>query len=180
MKPDFLCNFQTTPHLLFLMNSENKSLLIFKSLKQDIDLNAKLEKNHDFYFFISGEIKEFFLLHYLLPENTTDIWPQKMWYRVHHAWAEFQLTTLVAIGTDGIGSYKSNYHMIITATCKILTIKDLQQTSLWSWRLSIAISPFQVVPLLAVGRSDIFQFYLHNGKFCNSVLHLKTAAVTMH
>jgi hypothetical protein len=25
-----------------------------------------------------------------------------------------------------------------------------------------------------------FQFYLHNGKFCNSVLHLKTAAVTMH
>ena len=31
-----------------------------------------------------------------------------------------------------------------------------------------------------VGRSDIFQFYLHNGKFCNSVLHLKTAAVTMH
>jgi hypothetical protein len=46
------------------MNSENKSLLIFKSLKQDIDLNAKLEKNHDFYFFISGEIKEFFLLHY--------------------------------------------------------------------------------------------------------------------
>jgi hypothetical protein len=34
---------------------------------------AKLEKNHDFYFFISGEIKEFFLLHYLLPKNTTDI-----------------------------------------------------------------------------------------------------------
>jgi hypothetical protein len=31
-----------------------------------------------------------------------------------------------------------------------------------------------------LGRSDIFQFYLHNGKFCNSVLHLKTAAVTMH
>jgi hypothetical protein len=33
---------------------------------------------------------------------------------------------------------------------------------------------------LWLGRSDIFQFYLHNGKFCNSVLHLKTAAVTMH
>ena len=31
-----------------------------------------------------------------------------------------------------------------------------------------------------VGRSDIFQFYLHNGKFCNSVLHLKTAEVTMY
>jgi hypothetical protein len=37
-KPDFLYNFQTTPHLHFLMNSENKSLLIFKSLKQDIDV----------------------------------------------------------------------------------------------------------------------------------------------
>jgi hypothetical protein len=35
-------------------------------------------------------------------------------------------------------------------------------------------------PYIDVGRSDIFQFYLHNGKFCNSVLHLKTAAVTMH
>ncbi len=32
MKPDFLYNFQTIPHLHFLMNSENKSLLIFKSL----------------------------------------------------------------------------------------------------------------------------------------------------
>jgi hypothetical protein len=61
--------------------------------------------------------------------------------------------TLVVIGTDGIGSYKSNYHTITTAACKILTIKDLQQTSLWSWRLSIAISPFQVLPLLAVMKS---------------------------
>jgi hypothetical protein len=30
-------------------------------------------------------------------------------------WAGFELTTLVVIGTDCIGSYKSNYHMI-TAT----------------------------------------------------------------
>ena len=30
-------------------------------------------------------------------------------------WAGFKLTTLVVIGTDCIGSYKSNYHMI-TAT----------------------------------------------------------------
>jgi hypothetical protein len=42
----------------------------------------------------------------------------------------FQLTTLLVIGTDGIDSYKSNYHTITTAACKILTIKDLQQTSL--------------------------------------------------
>ena len=35
-----------------------------------------------------------------------------MLYRVHIAWAGFELTTLVVISTDYIGSYKSNYHMI--------------------------------------------------------------------
>ena len=43
-----------------------------------------------------------------------------------------------------------------------------------SWRKT------QSLFIVDLGRSDIFQFYLHNGKFCNSVLHLKTAAVTMH
>ena len=58
-------------------NSEIKFLLIFKSLKQDIDLNVKLEKkNH-----ISGEFKEFLLLQYLLPDNITDIWPKKNAYQ---------------------------------------------------------------------------------------------------
>jgi hypothetical protein len=33
-----------------------------------------------------------------------------MLYRVHLAGAEFELTTLVVIGTDCIGIYKSNYH----------------------------------------------------------------------
>jgi hypothetical protein len=33
-----------------------------------------------------------------------------MLYRVHLAWAGFDLTTLVVIGTDCIYSYKSNYH----------------------------------------------------------------------
>ena len=32
-----------------------------------------------------------------------------MLYRVHLAWAGFELTTLVVIGTDCIGSYKSSY-----------------------------------------------------------------------
>ena len=31
-------------------------------------------------------------------------------YRVHIAWARSELTTLLVIGTDCIGSYKSNYH----------------------------------------------------------------------
>ena len=33
-------------------------------------------------------------------------------YRVHLVWAGFKLTTLLVIGTDCIGSYKSNSHMI--------------------------------------------------------------------
>jgi hypothetical protein len=39
-------------------------------------------------------------------------------YRVHLALTGFKLTTFVVIGTDSIaiGSYKSNYHMIMTTT----------------------------------------------------------------
>ena len=35
-------------------------------------------------------------------------------YRVHLAWEGFELTTLVVIGTDCIGSHKSKYHAITT------------------------------------------------------------------
>ena len=37
-------------------------------------------------------------------------------YRVHLAWVGFELTTLVVIGTDCIGGYKSDYHAITTMT----------------------------------------------------------------
>jgi hypothetical protein len=37
-------------------------------------------------------------------------------YRVHLACAGFHITTLVVIGTDCIGHYKSNYHTITTTT----------------------------------------------------------------
>ena len=37
-----------------------------------------------------------------------------MLYQVQLAWAGFELTMLVLIGTDCIGSYKSNYHTITT------------------------------------------------------------------
>ena len=38
-----------------------------------------------------------------------------MLYRVHLAWARFELTTLVVMGTDCICSCKSIYHTITTA-----------------------------------------------------------------
>jgi hypothetical protein len=37
-----------------------------------------------------------------------------MLYRVHLTRAGFKLTTLVVIGADCIGSYKSNHHTIMT------------------------------------------------------------------
>ena len=39
-----------------------------------------------------------------------------MLYRVHLAWAGFELTMLLVIGIDCIGSCKSNYHSITTMT----------------------------------------------------------------
>jgi hypothetical protein len=39
-----------------------------------------------------------------------------MLYRVHIAWVGLELTTLVVIGIDCIGSYKSNYNAITATT----------------------------------------------------------------
>jgi hypothetical protein len=70
-----------------------------------------------------------------VPEKTTDLQQGDsklyniMLYRAHLTCAGFELTTLVVIGTDYIGSLKSNYHTITTTTahcCKeglVITLK---------------------------------------------------------
>ena len=81
-----------------------------------------------------------------------------MLYRVHLASAGFELTTLVVIGTDCIGSCKSNYHTITTTTassyglrryminytCKLRNVfSDTQSYRLGSllWKYFYSLSP---------------------------------------
>ena len=50
------------------------------------------------------------------PSQATDKLDHIMLNKVHLAWMGFEFTTLVVIGTDGIGSYKYNYITITTTT----------------------------------------------------------------
>jgi hypothetical protein len=58
-----------------------------------------------------------------------------MLYRVHLACMGFELATLVMMGTDYIGSYESNYHMITTTTtpihgiCQCWNVNDVDTMS---------------------------------------------------
>ena len=51
-----------------------------------------------------------------LPQVTDKLYDIMLLYWIHFAWARFELTTLVVIGTDCIGRCKSNHQMITTMT----------------------------------------------------------------
>ena len=65
-----------------------------------------------------------------LPQFTDKLY-HTMLHQAHLARTGFELTTLVVIGTDCIGSYKSNYHMITTTTATYPWIKH-RWTYPWS------------------------------------------------
>jgi hypothetical protein len=70
-------------------------------------------------------------------EKTTDLIQVTdyhiMLYRVYLTWVGFKLTTLVVIGTDCIGSCKSNDHTITTAPCDTRSTDNI-------WNLFLVIT----------------------------------------
>jgi hypothetical protein len=68
-----------------------------------------------------------------------------MLYWVHLAWVGLELTMLVVIGTDCIGSSKSNYHMYTTMTVpwdyliKQTSVNDTYQCVVWSFQWNVPI-----------------------------------------
>jgi hypothetical protein len=54
-------------------------------------------------------------------QPVTSHW-QTLWIKYTLLWAWFKLTTLLVIGTDCIGSFISNYHMITTKTAPKTTV----------------------------------------------------------
>ena len=64
-----------------------------------------------------------------------------MLYRVHLAWARFELTMLVVIGTNCIGSYKSSYYTITTTTAPNIKYGRSILLSVVSREQSFFISP---------------------------------------
>jgi hypothetical protein len=66
----------------------------------------------------------------LVEETGENHQPEKLYhimlYRTYLAWAGFELTTLVVVGTDCIGSSKSNYHTITATTDPFYTYKQIK------------------------------------------------------
>jgi hypothetical protein len=70
-----------------------------------------------------------------LPQ-VTDKLDHIMLHRVDLSWVRFKFTTLVVIGTDCIGRYKSNYHTIMPTKAPIFLILFLCSCYVWQTTFS--------------------------------------------
>ena len=98
-----------------------------------------------------------------------------MLYRVHIVWTGFEFTTLVVIGTDYIGSYKSNYHTITTTSASITL-----GTNHLTFREAFCFLPSQNF----IFTWKHIRFYLHEkiSKHCSNLTHffVENCRVTLY
>jgi hypothetical protein len=93
-----------------------------------------------------------------------------MLYRVHLVWAIFELTMLLVIGTDCIGSWKSNYHTITTTTARrqekiIIKPKTsiLFVTKLPDCKRIVGLSRHRTIATVSYFYELVLWFWIRNG-----------------